>query len=37
MHQIGLLQQFQYITLEDNDDEPIGLTAIDLDVEDDGH
>ncbi|KUM65948.1 hypothetical protein ACN42_g1166 [Penicillium freii] len=36
MHRIGLLQQFQYVTPEDDDDEPIGLAAMDLGVEDDG-
>ena len=35
MHQTGLLQQFQYVTPEDDDDKPTGLAAMDLDVEDD--
>ena len=33
----GLLQQFQYVTPEDDDDEPTGLTAMDLGVEGDGY
>ncbi|OQD62535.1 hypothetical protein PENPOL_c012G01426 [Penicillium polonicum] len=37
MHQTGLLQQFQYVTPEDDDDEPTGLAAMDLGVEDDGY
>ncbi|OQD60420.1 hypothetical protein PENPOL_c023G01811 [Penicillium polonicum] len=32
----GLLQQFQYVTPED-DDGPTGLAAMDLGVEDDGY
>jgi ribonuclease HI len=35
MHRTGLLQQFQYVTPEDDDDEPTGLAAMDLGVEDD--
>ncbi|KUM65098.1 hypothetical protein ACN42_g1968 [Penicillium freii] len=30
MHRIGLLQQFQYVIPEDDNDEPIGLAAMDL-------
>jgi ribonuclease HI len=37
MHRTGLLQQFQYVTPEDDDDEPTGLAAMDLGVEDDGY
>ncbi|KAJ9481262.1 hypothetical protein VN97_g12230 [Penicillium thymicola] len=38
MHRTGLLQQFQYVGLEEgDDDEPTGLTAMDLGVEDDGY
>jgi hypothetical protein len=37
MHRTGLLQQFQYVTPEDDNDEPIGLAAMDLGVEDDGY
>ncbi|OQE11192.1 hypothetical protein PENFLA_c078G09742 [Penicillium flavigenum] len=37
MHRTGLLQQFQYMTPEDDNDEPTGLAAIDLGVEDDGY
>ena len=39
MHRTGLLQQFQYVTPEEenDDDEPIGLAAMDLGVEDDGY
>jgi hypothetical protein len=37
MHRTGLLQQFQHVILEDDDDEPIGLAAMDLGVEDDGY
>ena len=39
MHRTGLLQQFQYVTLEEekDDDEPTGLAAMDLGVEDDGY
>ncbi|EKV16427.1 hypothetical protein PDIG_20820 [Penicillium digitatum PHI26] len=36
MHQTGLLQQFRHARIED-DDEPVGLTAMDLGVEDDGY
>ncbi|KUM57174.1 hypothetical protein ACN42_g10015 [Penicillium freii] len=37
MHRTGLLQQFQHVTPEeDDDDEPTGLAAMDLGVEDDG-
>ncbi|KAJ5458796.1 hypothetical protein N7530_010740 [Penicillium desertorum] len=37
MNRTGLLQQFQYVALEDDDDdEPTGLAAMDLGVEDDG-
>ncbi|OQD64331.1 hypothetical protein PENPOL_c008G08853 [Penicillium polonicum] len=37
MHRTGLLQQFQYVTPEEDDDnEPTGLAAMDLGVEDDG-
>ena len=32
MHQTGLLQQFQHVGIED-DDEPAGLAAMDLGVE----
>jgi hypothetical protein len=39
MHRTGLLQQFQYVTAEEDndDDERTGLTAMDLGVEDDGY
>ncbi|OQE02739.1 hypothetical protein PENVUL_c039G09384 [Penicillium vulpinum] len=40
MHQTGLLQHFQHVGLEnedDDDNEPIGLVAVDLGVEDDGY
>jgi hypothetical protein len=37
MHRTGLLQQFQYVTPEDDNDEPTGLAAMDLGVEDDGY
>ncbi|OQE71598.1 hypothetical protein PENNAL_c0102G04898 [Penicillium nalgiovense] len=38
MHRTGLLQQFQYVTSEeDDDDEPVGLAVMDLGVEDDGY
>ena len=37
MHRTGLLQQFQHVTVENDDDEPIGLAAMDLGVEDDGY
>ena len=37
MYRIGLLQQFQYVIPEDDDDEPTGLAAMDLGVEDDGY
>jgi ribonuclease HI len=38
MHRTGLLQQFQHVgTEEDDDDEPTGLAAMDLGVEDDGY
>ncbi|KAK4867173.1 hypothetical protein LT330_000683 [Penicillium expansum] len=38
MHQTGLLRQFQHVGIEDDDDdEPVGLTAMDLGVEDDGY
>ncbi|KAI1828819.1 hypothetical protein DTO027I6_10245 [Penicillium roqueforti] len=38
MHRTGLLQQFQHIGIEeDDDDETIGLAAMDLGVEDDGY
>ncbi|KGO51994.1 hypothetical protein PEX2_064560 [Penicillium expansum] len=37
MHQTGLLRQFQHVGIEDDDDdEPVGLAAMDLGVEDDG-
>ncbi|KAJ5154017.1 uncharacterized protein N7500_009456 [Penicillium coprophilum] len=32
----GLLQQFQHVGIEENDDEPTGLAAMGLGVEDDG-
>ena len=39
VHRIGLLQQFQYIGTEedDDDDEPIGLAVMGLGMEDDGY
>ena len=37
MHRTGLLQQFQHVEIEDDDDEPKGLAAMDLGVEDDGY
>ncbi|KAJ5033199.1 hypothetical protein NUH16_003115 [Penicillium rubens] len=37
MHRTGLLQQFQYVAPEDDNDEPTGLAAMDLGVEDDGY
>ncbi|KAJ5963980.1 uncharacterized protein N7479_003856 [Penicillium vulpinum] len=37
IHQTSLLRQFQHIGIEDDDDEPVGLAAIDLGVEDDGY
>ncbi|OQD86897.1 hypothetical protein PENSOL_c083G04319 [Penicillium solitum] len=39
MHRIGLLQQFQHVGIEEenDDDEPRGLAAMDLGVEDDGY
>ncbi|OQE01571.1 hypothetical protein PENSOL_c004G00364 [Penicillium solitum] len=39
MHRTGLLQQFQYVGIEEenDDDEPTGLAAMDLGVEDDGY
>ena len=37
MHRTGLLQQFQHVGIEDDDKEPTGLAAMDLDVEDDGY
>ncbi|KUM55547.1 hypothetical protein ACN42_g11710 [Penicillium freii] len=39
MHRTGLLQQFQYVGIEEDndDDEPTGLAAIELGVEDDGY
>jgi ribonuclease HI len=39
MHRTGLLQQFQHVGIEqdDDDDEPTGLAAMDLGVEDDGY
>jgi hypothetical protein len=36
MLQTGLLQQFRYVELEE-DDEPTGLAAMELGVEDDGY
>ncbi|KAJ5186129.1 hypothetical protein N7472_010969, partial [Penicillium cf. griseofulvum] len=38
MHRTGLLQQFQHVGIEEDkgDDEPTGLAAMDLGVEDDG-
>ncbi|KUM64563.1 hypothetical protein ACN42_g2508 [Penicillium freii] len=36
MHRTGLLQEFQYVTPEDDDDEPTGLAVMYLGVEDDG-
>ncbi|KAJ9480585.1 hypothetical protein VN97_g12967 [Penicillium thymicola] len=39
MHRTGLLQQFQHVGIEEenDDDEPTGLAAMDLGVEDDGY
>jgi ribonuclease HI len=37
MHRTGLLQQFQHVGTEEDDDEPTGLAAMDLGVEDDGY
>ena len=37
MHRTGLLQQFQYVTPADDDDEPTGLAVMDLGVEDHGY
>lgn len=37
MHRTGLLQQFKHVGMEEDDDEPIGLTAMELGVEDDGY
>ncbi|KAJ5159350.1 uncharacterized protein N7500_009001 [Penicillium coprophilum] len=38
MHQTGLLQQFQHVRIEeDDDDEPTGLAAMGLGMEDDGY
>ncbi|CRL30042.1 Endonuclease/exonuclease/phosphatase [Penicillium camemberti] len=39
MHRTGLLQQFQHVGIEEenDDDEPRGLAAMDLGVEDDGY
>ncbi|KAJ5199244.1 hypothetical protein N7491_000200 [Penicillium cf. griseofulvum] len=38
MHRTGLLQQFQHVGIEeDDDDEPTGLAAMELGVEDDGY
>ncbi|OQE34237.1 hypothetical protein PENCOP_c025G01097 [Penicillium coprophilum] len=37
MHRTGLLQQFQHVGIEEKDDEPTGLAAMGLGVEDDGY
>lgn len=39
IHQIGPLPQFQYVGIEEGngDDEPTGLAAMELGVEDDGY
>jgi hypothetical protein len=38
IHRTGLLQQFQHVGIEEeDDDEPTGLAAMDLGVEDDGY
>ncbi|KAJ5194236.1 hypothetical protein N7491_001572 [Penicillium cf. griseofulvum] len=39
LHRTGLLQQFQHVGIEedDDDDEQIGLAAMDLGIEDDGY
>ncbi|OQD84462.1 hypothetical protein PENSOL_c124G10119 [Penicillium solitum] len=39
MHRTGLLQQFQHVGIgeENDDDEPAGLAAMELGVEDDGY
>ncbi|KAJ5789981.1 uncharacterized protein N7518_006992 [Penicillium psychrosexuale] len=38
IHRTGLLQQFQHIRIEEDDnDEPRGLAAMDLGMEDDGY